>query len=470
MIIRKSYFKLIIWSSVFLLLAGCASNDKFKDARKYSSEGNYVPAIMLYDRYIERNQHSAEQTIAELERSNCYYELGLQAYSKKNWVLADRLLFLANSDKADELADNVHLELALRAAEADSIDVELKHYDYVIEYIPDSELIPLMLRSRIDLYLQKNQSVSAWLDYRKLWDEFADSPEAVSATDVINPLIPWFLENPRNIRNNGEYQVAIAEFQLYADYPTSYRDEIIREIGLSYYQWAMSDLKKKKYVSMREHFSLAVAHDHDLKEDSENIKSEVRDEFIVEGDEFLEIGEIEQAIESYQKSFMVIPDDTLAKQKIVQGREQHRRFAQADSIFAQAEKQENRKEYKKAKELYKESYKLSGKKIADNKSKQMDNYIRAESNPDSFALEIIRDYQKGIIKRNVDKKLAVMVKEFGDQVSSSDWKAVYSYGEFNFEVRIDIFSPSESNYLAWRVNLIERTISPLNKDSENMMK
>jgi len=327
-----------------------------------------------------------------------------------------------------------------------------------------------MLRSRIDLYLQKNQSVSAWLDYRKLWDEFADSPEAVSATDVINPLIPWFLENPRNIRNNGEYQVAIAEFQLYADYPTSYRDEIIREIGLSYYQWAMSDLKKKKYVSMREHFSLAVAHDHDLKEDSENIKSEVRDEFIVEGDEFLETGEIEQAIESYQKSFMVIPDDTLAKQKIVQGREQHRRFAQADSIFAQGEKQENRKEYKKAKVLYKESYKLSGKKSADNKSKQMDNYIRAESNPDSFALEIIRDYQKGIIKRNVDKKLAGMVKEFGDQVSSSDWKAVYSYGEFNFEVRVDIFSPSESYYLAWRVNLIERTISPLNKDSENMMK
>ena len=123
----------------------------------------------------------------------------------------------------------------------------------------------------------------------------------------------------------------------------------------------------------------------------------------------------------------------------------------------------------KAKELYQESYKLSSKKLADNKSKEMDNYIRAESNPSTFALEIIRDYKKSIIKRNVDKKLAGMVQEFGDQVSSSDWKAVYSYGEFNFEVRIDIFSPSESNYFAWRVNLIDRTISPLNKDSENMM-
>ncbi|MDP8210635.1 MAG: hypothetical protein P9M05_07465 [Candidatus Stygibacter australis] len=107
MIIRKLNFKILIWCIVLLLLAGCASNDKFKDARRYSSEGNYVPAIMLYDKYIQKNHHSAEQTIAELERSNCYYELGMQAYSKKNWVLADRLLFLANSDKADELADNV---------------------------------------------------------------------------------------------------------------------------------------------------------------------------------------------------------------------------------------------------------------------------------------------------------------------------------------------------------------------------
>jgi len=452
------------------LLAGCASNDKFKDARHYSSEGNYVPAIMLYDKYIQKNHHSAEQTIAELERSNCYYELGVQAYSKKNWVLADRLLFLANSDKADELADNVHLELALRAAEADSIDEQFEHYDYVIDYIPNSELVPLMLRNRIDLYLLKNQSVSAWLDYRKLWDEFPDSPEAVSATEVINPLIPGFLEHPRNIRSNGEFQAAIAEFQLYADYPTSYRDEIYREIGLSYYQWAMSALEKKEYVLMREHFAMAVTNDPALKEDTEHIKTEVRNEFFSAGDEFLDSGEIGKAIASYQKSFLVIPEDALAQEKIDQAREQHRRFAQADSLFAQAEKQENRKEYKKAKDLYRESYKLSGKKIVDNKSKEMDNYIRAESNPRTFVLEIIRDYKKGIIKRNVDKKLAGMVQEFGDQVSSSDWKAVYSYGEFNFEVRIDIFSPTESYYLAWRVNLIERTISPLNKDSENMMK
>lgn len=470
MIIRKLNFKILTWCTVLLLLAGCASNDKFKDARKYSSESNYVPAIMLYDKYIQKNHHSAEQTIAELERSNCYYELGVQAYSKKNWVLADRLLFLANSDKADELADNVHLELALRAAEADSIDKQLEHYDFVIDYIPDSELVPLMLRKRIDIYLLKNQSISAWIDYRKLWDEFPDSPEAVSATEVINPLIPWFLQHPRNIRSDGEFQAAIVEFQLYADYPTSYRDEIYQEIGLSYYQWAMSDLERKEYVLMREHFAMAVANDPALQEDTERIKTEVRNDFFSAGDNFLDSGEIEKAIASYQKSFLVIPEDVLAQEKINQAREQHRRFAQADSLFAQAEKQENRKEYQKAKDLYRESYKLSGKKIADTKINEMDNYIRAESNPRTFALEIIRDYKNGIIKRNVDNKLAEMVKASGDQVSSSDWKAVYSYGEFNFEVRIDIFGPDNSYYFAWRVNLIERTVSPLNKDSENMMK
>jgi len=69
----------------------------------------------------------------------------------------------------------------------------------------------------------------------------------------------------------------------------------------------------------------------------------VRDEFISTGDGLLDSGEIEKAIASYQMSFLAIPDDALAQEKIDQAREQHRRFAQADSLFAQAEKQENRK-------------------------------------------------------------------------------------------------------------------------------
>jgi len=470
MIIRKLNFKLVALWTLLLLLAACSSSNKFKDAHDYSNTGNFVPAIMLYDKYIQKNHHTAEQTIAELERSECYYELGMQAYTKKNWVLADRLLFLANSDLADKLADNVHQELAKRAEIAGDIDEELEHYDYVINYIPNSELVSAMLRKRIDIYLLRSQKVAAYADYKKIWDLFPDNQEAPSATEVINPLIPWFLENPRNVRENGNFSAAIAEFQLYANYPSSFREEIYTEIGTSYYQWGMTDLENKEYVTMKQHFDLAVTNYPDLIISTEHVISEVQTGFLDAGDQLLVTGEISRAIESYAKCFLLEPGDTLAQTKIDQAKEQRRKFAQADSLYSQAEHWENRNEYKKAKDLYHNSWKLSGKDGTKNKSQEMANYIKAEKNPQIFALEIIRDYQRGIIKKNVDNKLAAMTKEFGDQVSSSDWKTVYSYGEFNFEVRIDIFSPSESYYFAWRINLIEKTISPLNKDSEAMMK
>ncbi len=470
MIIRKFSFNTVKYLIIILLIAGCASNDKLKDARKYLRSNNYVPAIMLYDKYIERYHHSAVETLAELERSECYYQLGIQAYTKKNWVLADRLFYLSNSDKADDLADNVHLELA-RKAEADGdIDNQLKHYNYVINYIPDSELIAYMLRKRIDIYLARNQNVSAYADYKKLWEMYPETDEADTSIEVIDPLIPWFLENPRRMREKENYAAAIAEFQLYANYPSSYQAMIYLEIGATYYQWAMSNRLKQKYSAMRENFVLAASFDPALSPDIEHVKTETCDQFITAGDLLMSNGEIEKAIQSYNQCYLVRTDFILADEKIELAKEQRRRFAQADSLFAQAQLQENRKEYQNAQNLYRESWKLSGKKIADQKSQEMANYIRAEKSPAEFALEIIRDYQKGIIKQNVDKKLAEMRNEYGDQVSNSDWKAVYSYGEFNFEVRIDIFSPAESFYFAWRINLIDRSISPLNKASETMMK
>ncbi len=470
MIIRKSSFNTYKYLIIILLIAGCAFNDKLKDARKYLHDKNFVPAIMLYDKYIDRYHYSAEETIAELERSDCYYQLGLQAYTKKNWVLADRLFYLSNSDKADDLADNVHLELAIKAEAEGDIDNQLKHYNYVINYIPDSELVPLMLRKRIDIYLARKQNVSAYTDYKKLWEMYPETDEADTSIEVIDPLIPWFLENPHRMRERENFAAAIAEFQLYANYPSSYQEMIYREIAVSYYQWAMSNRLKLDYPSMRDNFDLAVSFDPALLEDIEHIKSEVCDQFILAGDALMSDGEIEKAIQSYKQCFLVRADNPAADEKIELAKEQRRRFAQADSLFAQAQLQENRKEYQNAKNLYRESWKLSRKKVADQKSLEMANYLRAEKNPTEFALEIIRDYQQGIIKLNVDKKLAEIKNEFGDQVSNSDWKAVYSYGEFNFEVRIDIFSPAESYYFAWRINLIERSISPLNKASESMMK
>jgi hypothetical protein len=459
-----------ILAALCLLVSACATTDRLKDARNYLSRANYVPAILLYDRYIERNPHSAEQTIAQLERSECYYQLGLQAYMKKNWVLADRLLFLANSDKADKLADKVHLELANIAEKNGDTDSQLYHYNYVIHQIPGSDLVPFLLTKRIDLYLAKNQYISAYNDYKMLWDRYSETEEAIASIEVINPLLPRFLENPRYSRSKGNYAAAIAEYRLLANYPSGYQSQIYTEIAATYYQWALKDNEEEKYAEMRDHLDLAISYNAGIRNEIQILIGETCREFIRSGDAYLADGEINNAILSYRKCFILSADNIQAQEKIDFAREQGRIFAQADSLFAQAKYLENRKEHTRAQELYRQSWQLSGNPAARSKKDAMDNYIRAENNPRDFALEIIRDHRNGYIKTKVDQKIIELREMYGEQLSVSDWKAVYSYGEYNYEVRIDIYSPRESFYFAWRINLIEKSIVPLNKDSENIMK
>jgi hypothetical protein len=344
------------------------------------------------------------------------------------------------------------------------------HYDQVINYIPKSDLVPLMLNRRIDIYLRRSQNISAYNDYKKLWDEFPMSEEADLATQKINPLMPWFLRSPRKMQESGNFAAAIAEFELYASYPSSYQPAIYQEIADTYLEWAQEDRRQQDYQALRRHLDLAIANNPQLQMAADQLVFDVCDEFLAAGDSLLAEGDINSAIEEFRRCYVVLPDMAEAAERISQAEDQRRRFAEADSLFAEAEKLENRKKYLEAQKIYQRVFELSGKKLANKKSQEMANYIRAEKNPQDFALEIIRDFQGGIIKRNVDKTLKKMIEDFGDKVSSSEWKAVYSYGEFNFEVRIDIFSPGKSYYYAWRVNLIERSISPLNKDSENVMK
>lgn len=450
-------------------MAGCASNNQLKEAQNYIQEEKFVPAILLYDKFMGRNEHSAEATIAELRRSECYYQLGLQAYSKENWILADRLFYLSNTDRADELADNVHWELSQKSELEGDVENQLHHYRMVVDYIRDSEFVPDMLLKRIDIYIERNLYLSAYNDYKKLWDKYGDTDQSQGATQKINPIIPWFLKAPQQMRKAGNYSTAIAEFELYASYPSQYQQMIYDEIGGCYFDWAKEDRQAKNYQLMKEHLELAEKNSPALGSSIDRIIDEICEEFVAAGSRQLNSGEIDSAIKEFSKCFVLKPGHSEVLELIENAKEQKIRFARADSLYQEAETAFEAGEYQTARELFQKSHKLSQKGEVKAKSEEMSNYIRAEKSPKEFALTIVNEYRQGLIRQNVDKRLNALVKEFGDQVSSSDWKIVYSYGKFNYEVRIDIFSPRKSYYFAWRVNLIERSISPLNKDSEIMM-
>jgi len=462
-------YKILIIIGMVFLIAGCAPGGKLKDADDYYDQEKYVPAVLMYDDYIEKHSHSAEETIAELQRSECYYNLGVQSYTRKNLPLAERLLYLANSENGDELLDNVHLELAEKAYINGEIDLQLSHYDFIADYIKTSELVPAALLGRIKIYLERVQRVAAYRDYKRLWDEYPDSPEAESALTIIDPVIPWFLQNSRRNKDEGNYATAIAEFLVYEAYPSSYWTEIITEVSETYYFWGLQERCNGNLAKMMDYFERAEQYSIDIKPRvTENI-NELCGGFIAKGDSLCNIGKLDAGTSSYQRCFILVPAHIQATAGIEDALALKVTFAKADSIYQKAVLKENRKEYSLAKKLYKQSYELSGRKNAQNDMNRMENFIRAEKNPQDFALEIVRDFQNGIIPRNVNNKYHELENTYGDQVSTSEWKALFSFGEFKYEVRIDILSPGTSYYFAWRVHLIERSIEPLNKASEKMM-
>ena len=87
-------------------------NSSYKRANSLYKKQNYVGAINFYDEFLEKEMPGISSIYAQLERSDCYYQLGLKAYEKQNWHLAQKLFFLANSNTADELIDNCYYQMA----------------------------------------------------------------------------------------------------------------------------------------------------------------------------------------------------------------------------------------------------------------------------------------------------------------------------------------------------------------------
>ena len=56
-----------------------------------------------------------------------------------------------------------------------------------------------------------------------------------------------------------------------------------------------------------------------------------------------------------------------------------------------------------------------------------------------------------------------------NEIRDSGWKFMISSGQFKYEARYDLVTPTISYYYVWQVNLRDRSITPLNKLSEKLM-
>ena len=450
--------------------AYCIANSKFDIAHKLYMKSNYVMAIIHFDKFLVTSQNGAFSTQAELERSDCYHQLGLRAYEKESWLLASRLFFLSNSEIADSKLDDCYFRLAQQKLEQNSSTSALEYYQKVTSFLKDSEYIPEILFNRIQIYIEMGNKLSAFNDYHFLWQNHPDNSFTKEIQPIIDDLMPSFIEEALAFKDSMDYDIAVDMLSKLIQYPSKCQDDIFTHISDLYLLKADKALSMGKYEIVKEYLDLALENDNKkryiINEKAENICSKI----IREGDKLVSTFQFDEAVEIYENCFLLIPDYSRCSNIISKTKSKKQKYNSAlehENIAIQYEKD---KEFASAYTHYNKSYKLFKTESVRKKLYQMGNIVESEKNPKAFAEKIIKEYKNGIIPAGVSAIESLLIAQYGDRVDSSGWKVYYSIGEYKYEVRFDLLSPDDNFYYAWRVNIKTREITSLNKISEDMMK
>lgn len=445
-------------------------NEKYITAYSLYLKSNYVVAIKFYDDYLQVSPNGALATKAELERSDCYYQLGYQAFHKENWLLASRLFYLANSKIADNKLDNCYYKLAEESLNINDINTALNYYSFITTYLIDSELIPEILFNRIKIYIDSDKKLEAFNDYHLLWSNNPENKFTISIQPLIDNLIPYYMNQAVEFRRNADYDNALDILFKLSQYPTQFKDEILIRISDLYLLKAEDAVTEQKYKQAKEYYSEALVYDPQ-KESLINMRIDVIcNDFIQEGYRLTENYKFDEAITIFEICYELLPEYRKSTDAIEEAKELKRTYTLAFQYKNKAESYENDKEYVKALEFYRKSYSSMQMKEVQNKIFMMSNTIKAQKDPKGFALEIVQSFKKGIIVKRVNDLQSNLINKYGENIKSSGWKVSYALGEFKYEVRFDILAPEENYYFVWRVNLQTRKIVPLNKISEEMLK
>lgn len=181
--------------------------------------------------------------------------------------------------------------------------------------------------------------------------------------------------------------------------------------------------------------------------------------------------EFDEALIYYRKSFDIIPNYTAAEKAIARLNTLKANIIRAEELNQQAEKAELGGKYAEAQSLYRQAYNLDARNEYRSKAAQMQNMIEATNNPTEFARRIINEYRGGLLNQRIQQQKGVLLRTNNrNEIRDSGWKFLISSGQFKYEARYDLITPTETFFYVWQVNLRDRVITPLNKISENLMR
>ncbi|MFO7895925.1 MAG: hypothetical protein R6U84_03230 [Candidatus Cloacimonadales bacterium] len=461
--------KLILIFILTLSLSAYGAN-YYQTGQKLQATKNYVSAIEQFDLAISKNLNGARATKAELARGECYYALGLRAFDLESWDLAAKLFFLANSAAADQKLDRCYFELAQQASAANDLATTLDYYEKIIRYLEQSELIPEVYYNRILLHLDADRQTEAIADFSALWKNYREHNFTAKAQPKIDAIIPQQLAMIINQRDQTELVDSLEELFLLAKYTKQHTASINSEIAQTYTLLAEAEIAKQHFSAAYDYFMQSFQYDADLAEKNRDRIDQICTGFVTKGDQYLADFEFDNAIESYNKCFLIKPQYSVALQKIEETEQKAREFSQAKEFFAAALQQERDDEYQAALKLYQKSQNLINDREVQRKVFEMKNLIRAEKEPRIFAQEIVLQYDNGKLANRVYAIEDSLVSVHGSStVEISGWKVLFTSNNLKYDVRYDIISPSLNFYFVWKVDLRTRKLIAMNKRSEELL-
>ncbi|HOC95183.1 MAG TPA: hypothetical protein PKH21_04145 [Candidatus Cloacimonadota bacterium] len=468
---KKIGYGFVLAGLALLLLNACEIN-KLNSAQDHFDNKRYAAAIQELDAYIGKAKNGALITRSEILRGKCYHELGLMARQRENWDLAVKFLKLSNSEEADQALADVYKTLCLKALEQNKQRLALDYVNAALREIPDSPLTPEMLSRRIgftlDVYVDHDQ---AWEDYKMLYDRYPNNSYELVARKQIMRIVPNKVEYARQLYSTGYYNEGLVLLFELGRYPVVNTEVNNRMISEAYLGQAESFLETQDYMEADRFFRIAMQYDPAIEAQVSRRLEDVASLYIKRGDELLARKEFDQALAFYRKSFDIIPNYTAAEKAIARLNTIKANIIRAEELNQQAEKAELGGKYSEAQSLYRQAYNLDAKAEYRNKAAQMQNMIEATNNPTEFARRIINEYRGGLLNQRIQQQKGVLLRTNNrNEIRDSGWKFLISSGQFKYEARYDLITPTETFFYVWQVNLRDRIITPLNKISENLMR
>lgn len=460
-----------LFGLVLLSFSACEIN-RLNQAEELYDAQNYTLAIKQLDDLIKIAKNGAYRTRAELLRGNCYLELGNLAAANQDVPLSIKFYKLANNQNADTELGQTYLRLSQQAYRANNKALAMRYLNDVLREIPESSLVPEVMLRRISILMDEyHDHNSTWEAYKYLHDNFPNNPFELQARRYVAQFIDNNVNYAVTLTESGYFTDALKELFELARYPVVDGENINKLIANVYQAQAEEYIDAQDYLQADRMFRIAIQYDPLKATEIQKRLEDITSLYIQKGNGLMAARDFENALVHYQKVFDIIPDYAPAQEAIRALYKKQEDIARAAQIFKEAERLESSEKYNDALALFRQAQSLDPLPEYQNHIQTMQNVLEAQKNPNAFAQKIINEYKNGqILKRVAAKRAEVLADYKANEIRDSGWKILLSTGQFKYEARYDLLTPNDTFLYVWQVNLRDRSIIPLNRLSEDVLK